>query len=190
MRLHDAASVPFTVNALSRRLKTAQNALLTSSARLIKFHVPLSRFKMKTHLPKVNLDQRKWHIIDADGAVLAGWPCNVADILRGKNKARYYAPPPTRRFFGHSTPKRSLSPARKETAKEYMSYSGWKGGEKYRTVAQMRAKKTGKLICTRSRGIDSQEPARQPVADQAEGFSKARKIRTPPKARTDSKAAA
>jgi ribosomal protein L13 len=26
---------------------------------------------MKTHLPKVNLDQRKWHVIDADGAVLA-----------------------------------------------------------------------------------------------------------------------
>ena len=25
---------------------------------------------MKTHLPKVNLDQRKWHVIDANGAVL------------------------------------------------------------------------------------------------------------------------
>ena len=24
---------------------------------------------MKTYLPKVNLDQRKWHVIDADGAV-------------------------------------------------------------------------------------------------------------------------
>ena len=23
---------------------------------------------MKTHLPKVNLDQRKWHVVDADGA--------------------------------------------------------------------------------------------------------------------------
>ena len=25
---------------------------------------------MKTHLPKVNLDQRKWHVIDANGAAL------------------------------------------------------------------------------------------------------------------------
>ena len=25
---------------------------------------------MKTYLPKVNPDQRKWHVVDADGAVL------------------------------------------------------------------------------------------------------------------------
>jgi len=41
---------------------------------------------MKTHLPKVNLDQRKWHVIDADGAVLGRLAVQVADILRGKNK--------------------------------------------------------------------------------------------------------
>jgi large subunit ribosomal protein L13 len=28
----------------------------------------------------------------------------------------------------------------------YMSYSGWKGGEKYRSVAQVRAKQPEKLI--------------------------------------------
>ena len=35
---------------------------------------------------------------------------------------------------------------KKETDKEFMSYSGWKGGEKYRTVAQVRAKQPEKLI--------------------------------------------
>ena len=44
---------------------------------------------MKTHLPKVNLDQRKWHVIDADGAVLGRLAAQVADILRGKNKPVY-----------------------------------------------------------------------------------------------------
>ena len=38
-------------------------------------------FLMKTHLPKVNLDQRKWHVIDADGAVLGRLAVQVADIL-------------------------------------------------------------------------------------------------------------
>ena len=33
---------------------------------------------------------------------------------------------------------------KKETAKEYMSYSGWKGGEKYATVEQVRAKSARK----------------------------------------------
>jgi len=44
---------------------------------------------MKTHLPKVNLDQRKWHVIDADGAVLGRLAVQVADILRGKNTPVY-----------------------------------------------------------------------------------------------------
>jgi large subunit ribosomal protein L13 len=42
---------------------------------------------------------------------------------------------------------------KKETAKEYMSYSGWKGGEKYRTVAQMRAKNPEKLILHAVKGM-------------------------------------
>ena len=34
---------------------------------------------MKTHLPKVNLDQRKWHVINADGEVLGRLAALVAD---------------------------------------------------------------------------------------------------------------
>ena len=40
---------------------------------------------MKTYLPKVNLDERKWRIIDADGAVLGRLAVQVANILRGKD---------------------------------------------------------------------------------------------------------
>jgi large subunit ribosomal protein L13 len=46
-------------------------------------------YLMKTHLPKVNVDERKWHVIDADGAVLGRLAVQVADILRGKNKPVY-----------------------------------------------------------------------------------------------------
>ena len=44
---------------------------------------------MKTYLPKVNLDQRKWHVVNAEGAVLGRLAAQVADILRGKNKPVY-----------------------------------------------------------------------------------------------------
>ena len=37
--------------------------------------------------------------------------------------------------------------------KKYMSYSGWKGGEKYTTVAQVRAKQPEKLITHAVRGM-------------------------------------
>jgi len=45
---------------------------------------------MKTYLPKVNLDQRKWHVIDANGAVLGRLAAQVANILRGKTAGQDY----------------------------------------------------------------------------------------------------
>jgi len=42
---------------------------------------------------------------------------------------------------------------KKETNKKFMSYSGWKGGEKYRSVAQVRAKNPEKLITHAVRGM-------------------------------------
>jgi large subunit ribosomal protein L13 len=41
----------------------------------------------------------------------------------------------------------------KETAKEFMTYSGWKGGEKYASVAQVRACHPEKLITHAVRGM-------------------------------------
>ncbi len=41
---------------------------------------------MKTYLPKVNLNERTWHVVDANGAVLGRLAAQVANILRGKNK--------------------------------------------------------------------------------------------------------
>ena len=42
---------------------------------------------------------------------------------------------------------------KKETNKTFMSYSGWKGGEKYTSVAQVRAKQPEKLITHAVRGM-------------------------------------
>ena len=44
---------------------------------------------MRTHLPKINLDQRRWHVIDANGAILGRLAAQVANVLRGKNKPVY-----------------------------------------------------------------------------------------------------
>ena len=44
---------------------------------------------MKTHLPKVNLDQRKWHVVDASGAVLGRLAVRVANVLRGRHRPTF-----------------------------------------------------------------------------------------------------
>jgi large subunit ribosomal protein L13 len=42
---------------------------------------------------------------------------------------------------------------KKETNKEFMTYSGWKGGEKYATVAQVRKRHPEQLITHAVRGM-------------------------------------
>lgn len=101
---------------------------------------------MKTYLPKVNLDQRKWHIIDANGAVLGRLAVQAANILRGRNKASFTPYWDTGDFVVVINAEKVVVTGKKETAKTFMSYSGWKGGEKFATVAQVRAKTPEKLI--------------------------------------------
>ena len=108
---------------------------------------------MKTYLPKVNLDQRKWHVIDADGAVLGRLAVQVADIIRGKNKPVYTAHLDAGDFVVVVNAEKIKLTGNKETQKEYMSYSGWRGGEKRRTVEQVRAKQPEDLIMHAVRGM-------------------------------------
>ena len=108
---------------------------------------------MKTHLPKVNLDQRKWHVIDANGAVLGRLAAQVADVLRGKNKPVYTPHLDAGDFVVVINAEKVVLTGKKEIQKRFMSYSGWKGGERYRTVAEVRAKQPEKLITHAVRGM-------------------------------------
>lgn len=108
---------------------------------------------MKTHLPKVNLDQRKWHVIDADGAVLGRLATHVANVLRGKNKPVFTPHLDAGDFVVVINAEKVRLTGKKETAKEFMSYSGWKGGEKYRSVEQVRARHPEQLITHAVRGM-------------------------------------
>jgi len=108
---------------------------------------------MKTYLPKVNLDQRKWHVIDADGAILGRLAARVADVLRGKNKPVFTAHLDAGDFVVVVNAEKVRVTGKKESDKMYMTYSGWKGGEKRRSVAQVRAKRPEELIHRAVRGM-------------------------------------
>jgi large subunit ribosomal protein L13 len=94
---------------------------------------------MKTYLPKVDPDQRKWHVINADGVVLGRLAVRIADVLRGKNKPVYTPHLDAGDFVVVINADKVVLTGNKETQKTFMSYSGWKGGERYRTVADVRA---------------------------------------------------
>ena len=107
---------------------------------------------MKTFLPKVNLDHRKWHVIDANGAVLGRLAVQIADILRGKNKP-VFAPHLDAGDFVVINAEKVAVTGKKETDKTFMTYSGWKGSEKFTSVAQIRARHPEKLITHAVRGM-------------------------------------
>jgi large subunit ribosomal protein L13 len=108
---------------------------------------------MKTHLPKVEMDKRKWHVIDAKGAVLGRLAVQVANVLRGKDKPVYTAHLDAGDFVVVINAEKVLLTGKKETDKKFMSYSGWKGGEKFRSVEQIRASHPEKLITHAVRGM-------------------------------------
>ena len=108
---------------------------------------------MKTHLPKVNLDERKWHVIDANGAVLGRLAVQVADILRGRNKPVYTPHLDAGDFVVVINAEKVRITGKKETDKKFMTYSGWKGGEKYTSVAQVRERHPERLITHAVKGM-------------------------------------
>jgi large subunit ribosomal protein L13 len=112
-----------------------------------------NRLVMKTYLPKVNLDERKWHVIDADGAVLGRLAVQIADVLRGKNKPVFTPHLDAGDFVVVINAEKVLVTGKKETEKFFMSYSGWKGGERFRSVADIRQKRPEDLIMHAVKGM-------------------------------------
>jgi len=108
---------------------------------------------MKTYLPKVDLSQRKWHVVDADGVVLGRLAVQVANVLRGKNKPIYTDHLDAGDFVVVINAEKVAVTGKKETNKEFMTYSGWKGGEKRASVAQIRARQPERLIMHAVKGM-------------------------------------
>lgn len=108
---------------------------------------------MKTYLPKVDLAARKWHVVDAEGKVLGRLAVEVANVLRGKNKPVYTPHLDAGDFVVVINAEKVVLTGRKETDKSFMSYSGWKGGERHRTVAEVRARHPERLIMHAVKGM-------------------------------------
>jgi large subunit ribosomal protein L13 len=108
---------------------------------------------MKTYLPKASEDLSSWHLIDADGAVLGRLAVQVANLLRGRNKPVYTPHMDTGDFVVVINADKVRLTGKKESDKQYMTYSGWRGGEKRRTVAQVREKHPEELIHRAVKGM-------------------------------------
>lgn len=88
----------------------------------------------------------KWHVIDAEGKVLGRLATQIADTLRGKNKAIYTPNTDGGDYVVVVNAEKIVLTGKKLKQKEYLSYSGWMGGQKVRTPQEILQKKPTKLI--------------------------------------------
>ncbi len=93
---------------------------------------------MKTYLAKKGDIQRKWYVVDASGIVLGRLAVKVANILRGRHKPTFTPQTDTGDFVVVINADKVALTGRKDDQKQYMFYSGYVGGESYRSVSDMR----------------------------------------------------
>ncbi len=108
---------------------------------------------MKTYLPKIDRDARKWHVVDADGKVLGRLAVQIANVLRGKDKPTFTAHMDAGDFVVVINAEKVRLTGKKELQKTYMTYSGWRGGEKRKTASQVRDKHPERLILHAVKGM-------------------------------------
>jgi len=93
---------------------------------------------MKTFLAKKETVQPKWYLIDAEGLVLGRLAVKAANIIRGRNKASYTPHVDTGDFLVIINAEKVVLTGKKEEKNEYMFFSGFVGGESYRSLKLQR----------------------------------------------------
>lgn len=100
--------------------------------------MPSTSFLMKTFLAKQETVQPKWYLIDAEGEVLGRIAVKAANIIRGRHKASYTPSVDTGDFVIVINAEKAVVTGKKEEQNEYMFFSGFVGGESYRSLQQQR----------------------------------------------------
>jgi large subunit ribosomal protein L13 len=95
---------------------------------------------MKTFLAKKDTVQPKWHIVDAEGQVLGRMAVKIANVLRGRHKVSYTPHVDTGDYVIVINCEKIVVTGKKEVQNSYMFYSGFVGGESYRSFAEQRVR--------------------------------------------------
>ncbi len=108
---------------------------------------------MGTFSAKADEVQRKWWVIDAADQVLGRVAVKAANLLRGKGKAIFTPHCDTGDYVIVINAEKVRVTGKKETAKSYMSFSGYVGGHKSETFKARRARRPELLIETAVKGM-------------------------------------
>ena len=108
---------------------------------------------MKTYVATPATRQRDWLLFDADGVVLGRLATEVADALRGKRKPEYTPHCDTGDFVVVVNAAKIRVTGNKLADKRYYRHSGYPGGLRSRTLAEMLERQPEEVIRKAVKGM-------------------------------------
>ena len=108
---------------------------------------------MPTYSPKISEIQRGWYVIDADGLVLGRLATEVARLLRGKHKAIFTPHIDTGDHVVIINADKVVLTAEKAAKKQVYRHSGYPGGIKSQTYADLLDRKPAEAVRRTVRGM-------------------------------------
>ena len=100
---------------------------------------------MKTYMANHDKIERKWYVVDAEGATLGRLASEIAKVLRGKNKPEYTPHIDTGDYVIVVNAEKVKVTGKKLQQKIYYNHSDYVGGMKETTLAELLAKKPEKV---------------------------------------------
>jgi large subunit ribosomal protein L13 len=88
----------------------------------------------------------RWRVVDAEGKILGRLASEIADMLRGKDKAIYTPHTDGGDYVVVINAEKVVLSGNKMDTKIYQTYSGWIGGLKEKTPKQILAKHPDRII--------------------------------------------
>ena len=101
---------------------------------------------MKTYMANPDKIERKWYVVDAEGATLGRLASEIAKVLRGKNKPEYTPHIDTGDYVTVVNAEKVKVTGKKLQQKVYCNHSDYVGGMRETTLAELLAKKPEKVI--------------------------------------------
>jgi len=108
---------------------------------------------MKTYVAKPTDRERNWMVVDASGRTLGRLATQIADALRGKRKPTYTPHIDTGDFVIVVNAEKISVTGDKLKAKRYYRHSGYPGGLRSRTLAEMLERRPEEVIRLAVKGM-------------------------------------
>lgn len=108
---------------------------------------------MPTYSPKASEINRSWYVVDAEGIVLGRLATHVANVLRGKHKPTYTPHIDTGDHVIIVNADKIVLTADKAAAKPVYRHTGYPGGIRSETYAQLQARKPEDALRRTIRGM-------------------------------------